>query len=40
MKQVRQWGFDYVKLDFLYGGALPGKRSIRICLGKQPIVKE
>jgi alpha-galactosidase len=26
MKQVRTWGFDYLKLDFLYGGALPGKR--------------
>jgi alpha-galactosidase len=27
MKRVRDWGFDYLKLDFLYGGALPGKRS-------------
>ncbi len=26
MKQVRAWGFDYLKLDFLYGGGLPGKR--------------
>ncbi len=26
MKQVRAWGFDYVKLDFLYAGALPGVR--------------
>jgi alpha-galactosidase len=26
MKQVRRWGFDYLKLDFLYGGALQGKR--------------
>ncbi len=26
MKRVRQWGFDYLKLDFLYAGALPGKR--------------
>jgi alpha-galactosidase len=26
MKQVRTWGFDYIKLDFLYGGALKGKR--------------
>ena len=26
MKQVRDWGFDYVKLDFLYAGALPGAR--------------
>ncbi|HEX8993107.1 MAG TPA: glycoside hydrolase family 36 protein, partial [Anaerolineales bacterium] len=27
MKQVRAWGFDYIKLDFLYAGALPGRRS-------------
>ncbi len=26
MKQVRRWGFDYLKLDFLYAGALRGKR--------------
>jgi alpha-galactosidase len=26
MKQVRVWGFDYLKLDFLFGGALKGKR--------------
>jgi alpha-galactosidase len=26
MKQVRAWGFDYLKLDFLYAGALKGKR--------------
>jgi alpha-galactosidase len=26
MRQVRAWGFDYLKLDFLYGGALKGKR--------------
>lgn len=26
MKQVRAWGYEYVKLDFLYAGALPGKR--------------
>jgi alpha-galactosidase len=26
MKQVRAWGFEYIKLDFLYAGALPGKR--------------
>jgi alpha-galactosidase len=26
MKKVRRWGYDYVKLDFLYAGALPGKR--------------
>lgn len=28
MKTVRAWGFDYIKLDFLYAGALPGKRHI------------
>jgi alpha-galactosidase len=28
MKQVRAWGFDYLKLDFLYGGALKGKRYV------------
>ena len=41
MKQVRAWGFDYLKLDFLYGGALKGKRfmdipreaAYRECLG-------
>jgi alpha-galactosidase len=26
MKKVRTWGYEYVKLDFLYAGALPGKR--------------
>ncbi|HEY2981947.1 MAG TPA: glycoside hydrolase family 36 protein [Anaerolineales bacterium] len=26
MKQVRAWGFDYIKLDFLYAGALEGRR--------------
>ena len=26
MQKVRNWGFEYVKLDFLYAGALPGKR--------------
>lgn len=26
MAQVRAWGFDYIKLDFLYAGALPGRR--------------
>jgi alpha-galactosidase len=26
MKRARAWGFDYLKLDFLYAGALPGKR--------------
>ena len=30
MKKVRDWGFEYVKLDFLYAGALPGKRYIDI----------
>ena len=28
MKRVRGWGYDYVKLDFLYAGALPGQRHI------------
>jgi len=26
MKKVRAWGYDYIKLDFLYAGALPGVR--------------
>lgn len=26
MRKVRAWGFRYVKLDFLYAGALPGER--------------
>ncbi len=26
MRRVRAWGFEYIKLDFLYAGALPGKR--------------
>ena len=26
MQKVRGWGYDYFKLDFLYAGALPGKR--------------
>jgi len=26
MQKVRDWGFEYVKLDFLYAGALPGNR--------------
>ncbi len=26
MRRVRSWGFDYLKLDFLYAGALPGIR--------------
>ena len=28
MQQVRAWGYDYLKLDFLYAGALPGKRHV------------
>ncbi len=28
MKKVRLWGYDYVKLDFLYAGALPGQRHV------------
>ena len=28
MKTVRAWGYDYAKLDFLYAGALPGKRHV------------
>ncbi|MBE3117121.1 MAG: hypothetical protein IMZ50_00005, partial [Candidatus Atribacteria bacterium] len=27
-KKVRAWGYDYVKLDFIYAGALPGKRHV------------
>jgi alpha-galactosidase len=27
MGRVRSWGYDYLKLDFLYGGALPGRRA-------------
>ncbi len=30
MKIVRSWGYEYVKLDFLYAGALPGKRHVDI----------
>ena len=26
MQRVRGWGYEYAKLDFLYAGALPGKR--------------
>ncbi len=26
MQKVRNWGYEYVKLDFLYAGALPGAR--------------
>ncbi|MBI5946194.1 MAG: alpha-galactosidase [Chloroflexi bacterium] len=30
MKQVRSWGFDYFKLDFLYGGAMKGRRHVNM----------
>ncbi len=30
MKKIRGWGYDYIKLDFLYAGALPGKRKIEM----------
>ncbi len=30
MRKVREWGYDYAKLDFLYAGALPGKRYMDI----------
>lgn len=30
MKRVRAWGYDYLKLDFLYAGALPGKRHVDV----------
>ena len=30
MRKVKQWGFEYIKLDFLYAVALPGKRNIDI----------
>jgi len=30
MKEVRRWGFEYVKLDFLYAGALNGVRHLNI----------
>ena len=26
MQKTRAWGYDYLKLDFLYAGALPGQR--------------
>ena len=26
IRKVRGWGYDYLKLDFLYAGAMPGKR--------------
>jgi alpha-galactosidase len=28
MTKIRKWGYDYIKLDFLYAGALPGKRTV------------
>jgi alpha-galactosidase len=28
MERVRRWGFDYLKLDFLYAGAMKGKRRV------------
>jgi len=28
MVNIRAWGFEYAKLDFLYAGALPGKRHV------------
>lgn len=28
IKKICAWGYDYLKLDFLYAGALPGKRHI------------
>ena len=28
MKKVRNWGYEYIKLDFLYAGGLPGKRHL------------
>jgi alpha-galactosidase len=30
MQKVRGWGYDYVKLDFLYAGALPGQRHVEM----------
>jgi len=30
MKKVRRWGYSYIKLDFLHGGALPGRRHLDI----------
>ena len=30
MEKVRIWGYDYIKLDFLYAGALPGKRHLEM----------
>jgi alpha-galactosidase len=30
VRMVRTWGFSYLKLDFLYAGALPGRRYLDI----------
>jgi alpha-galactosidase len=30
MRKVRGWGYDYIKLDFLYASALPGKRKLDV----------
>jgi alpha-galactosidase len=30
MKKVVAWGYEYIKLDFLYAGALPGKRYLEV----------
>jgi alpha-galactosidase len=30
IRRVRGWGYEYIKLDFLYSAALPGKRKIDI----------
>ena len=30
MQKVRGWGYEYAKLDFLYAGALPGKRHVEM----------
>jgi alpha-galactosidase len=30
MHRIRAWGYDYIKIDFLYAGALPGNRHVNI----------
>lgn len=35
MKQVRSWGFDCLKLDFLYAAALPGVRHLDLPLPRE-----
>lgn len=30
IKKVRSWGYEYLKLDFLYAGALPGIRHVEL----------